>query len=76
MEKELVLLITMELLVPLALGLLWIAIKREFEKRDKKDDRIAELLAQQERRKEEAIMDWRGRFEKTLCAVKGKVAEI
>jgi hypothetical protein len=64
------------LVYPLSLVALGAWIKRQFERRDEKDDRIADLLEERENKKEEAIMEWRQRFQSTLCDVKVKVDEI
>jgi hypothetical protein len=64
------------LVYPLSLVALGAWIKRQFDKRDRKDDRIAALLEQREAKKEEAITEWRQRFQSTLCDVKVKVEEI
>jgi hypothetical protein len=74
-------------LVPLCVSLLYLGIRRLFEKGDKareeKDHKIAKLLeeqaallAEKEELKETAIHEWRGRFEGTLCQIKAKVEEI
>jgi len=76
MSHELTLLVVIELIFPLALGLLWVGIKRQFQIRDAKDDKIAELLDERERLKEGAIHEWRHKFDGTLCSVKNKVDEI
>jgi len=76
MSHELLLRITIDLLFPFALGLLWIGIKRQFDKRDAKDDKIAELLEERERLKEGAIYEWRNKFDGTLCSVKNRLDEI
>lgn len=63
-------------LVPGSLVILGAWIKRQFERRDEKDDRIAGLLEEREKKKEDAIMEWRQRFQSTLCDVKEKVDKI
>ena len=76
MSQELTLLVVVELLFPLALGLLWLGIKRQFERRDRKDEQIAELLARQEVKKDEMISERFARIQSTLCDVKVKVDQI
>lgn len=69
-------LIVSNLFIPLCIILLGYWIKRQFERRDEKDDQIADLLEERENKKEEAILEWRQRFQSTLCGVKEKVDEI
>lgn len=52
------------------------SFKRQFEARDKKDEKIAILLAEKEASKEIAISEWRTRFSTTQCAIKEKLDEL
>ena len=56
--------------MPLCLLVLWGAIKRQFSERDKKDDRIAELMKEKEQVKTAEVLEWRRRFSETQCAIK------
>ena len=76
MSQELTLLVVVELLFPLALGLLWLGIKRQFEKRDRRDEKIARLLEEREKQKEGVVTERFSRFQMTLCDVKVKVDQI
>ena len=56
--------------IPLCLLILWGAIKRQFSERDKKDDRILELMKEKEQVKATDILEWRRRFGETQCDIK------
>ena len=63
-------------LVPLSLIILGSWMKRQFEKRDKNDERIASLLEEREARKDDVYRErWDG-LQKTMCLVKEKVEDI
>jgi hypothetical protein len=64
------------MVMPLCVLLLWGAIKRQFVDRDKKDDRISNLLEQRESVKEAAIHEWRERFSRTQDCIKASLDEI
>jgi hypothetical protein len=64
------------MVMPLSVLLLWGAIKRQFKERDKKDDRISELVEQREADKEAAIQEWRERFSRTQDCIKITLDEI
>ena len=55
--------------IPLCLALLWYGIKRQFERKDAKDQEIESL-------KESAISEWRTRFSTTQCDIKEKLEEM
>jgi hypothetical protein len=63
-------------LVPLGLGLLWIAIKRQFTTRDKKDEAISKLLEEREAEKEAHIRERWATFQQTQCAIKEKLDDV
>jgi uncharacterized protein YpmS len=52
------------------------SFKRQFEARDKKDEKIATLLAEKDASKEISISEWRTRFSSTQCAIKEKLDEL
>jgi hypothetical protein len=64
------------MVMPLSVLLLWGAIKRALKERDKKDDRITELVEQREADKEAAIHEWRDRFSRTQDCIKASLDEI
>jgi hypothetical protein len=63
-------------LVPLGLGLLWIAIKRQFTERDKKDEKIAALLTDKDDQKEKSIIEWKNNVTNKLCEIRVKLDDI
>jgi hypothetical protein len=64
------------MVMPLSVLLLWGAIKRALKERDKKEDRISELVEQREADKEAAIHEWRDRFSRTQDCIKASLDEI
>ena len=63
-------------LVPLSVSVSYFAIKRQFTERDKKDEQIAQLLAEREELKQKSISDWRELFSATQCAIKERLDEV
>jgi hypothetical protein len=67
---------TLETLILVAVTLLGWYMKRQFDKKDKKDDKIALLIEQREAEKETAIREWRAEYKATLCSIKTTVETI
>jgi hypothetical protein len=60
----------------LSTALILLFVDRRFRSSDKKDDRIASLLAEKEERKEAHIKEWRDTYTKKIDCVKATVDEI
>lgn len=60
----------------LSTALILLFVDRRFKSSDKKDDRIASLLAEKEERKEAHSKEWREAYTKKIDCVKATVDEI
>ena len=57
-------------------GIILLVIGSLFQKRDKKDEKIAELLKEKEEFRRTEMLEWRSRFSSTQCAIKERLDEV
>jgi hypothetical protein len=57
-------------------GIILLVVSSLFQKRDKKDEKIAELLKEREEFRRAEMLEWRNRFSTTQCAIKERLEEV